>query len=246
MKKYNGEKAIISLTSWKARINTVSKTLFSLVKNCPGFHIVLCLSEEEFPLKEKELPENLMAFADNDMIEILWCEEDLKPHTKYFYTMQKYRECPIILADDDLIYTENMAEFLYEKWVENKNSIIASRCHLMKIENMKILPYDDWEWETKQEKNSKLFFTSGMGTLFPPNCFSLTDEDKSKIHDFITQDDVYLNALSRINHVEIINTHHKMFIVHSGDYTQKTALSKVNVKMNYNDVLIDKVKSVFL
>jgi hypothetical protein len=59
-KKYNGEKAIISLTSWKARINTVSKTLCSLIKQCPGFHIVLVLSEEEFPQKEKELPENLM------------------------------------------------------------------------------------------------------------------------------------------------------------------------------------------
>ena len=52
-KKYNGEKAIISLTSWKARIGTVAKTIFSLVKQCPGFHIVLVLSEEEFPQKEK-------------------------------------------------------------------------------------------------------------------------------------------------------------------------------------------------
>lgn len=59
MKQYNGEKAIISLTSWKKRINTVSQTIFSLVKQCPGFHIVLVLSEEEFPEKEKELPEEL-------------------------------------------------------------------------------------------------------------------------------------------------------------------------------------------
>ena len=40
-KKYNGEKAIISLTSWRARINTVDKTIYSLIKQCPGFHIVL-------------------------------------------------------------------------------------------------------------------------------------------------------------------------------------------------------------
>jgi hypothetical protein len=45
-KKYNGEKAIISLTSWRARINTVAKTIYSLIKQCPGFHIVLVLSEE--------------------------------------------------------------------------------------------------------------------------------------------------------------------------------------------------------
>lgn len=51
-KVYASEKAIISLTSWKKRIGTVSKTLYSLIKQCPGFHIVLVLSEEEFPRME--------------------------------------------------------------------------------------------------------------------------------------------------------------------------------------------------
>lgn len=71
MKTYCGERAIISLTSWKARIGTVAKTIYSLIKQCPGFHIVLVLSEEEFPQKESELPESLMLFVDNDLVEIL-------------------------------------------------------------------------------------------------------------------------------------------------------------------------------
>ena len=70
-KKYNSERAIISLTSWKARINTVSKTLYSLLTQCPGFHIVLVLSEEEFPKMMDELPENLKLFVDNELIEVL-------------------------------------------------------------------------------------------------------------------------------------------------------------------------------
>ena len=65
-KKYNSEKAIISLTSWKARINTVSKTLFSLLKQCPDFHIVLVLSEEEFPKMMDEFPDELKLFTDNE------------------------------------------------------------------------------------------------------------------------------------------------------------------------------------
>lgn len=36
-KKYNSEKAIISMTSWKMRIATCSKTIFSLIKQCPGY-----------------------------------------------------------------------------------------------------------------------------------------------------------------------------------------------------------------
>ena len=62
-KKYNGEKAIISLTSWEKRIATCPKTIFSLIQQCPGFHIVLVLSEEEFPKMCEELPENLMLFV---------------------------------------------------------------------------------------------------------------------------------------------------------------------------------------
>ena len=70
-KKYDGEKAIISMTSWAARIATCSKTIFSLLKQCPGFHIVLVLSEEEFPKMMDELPENLKLFVDNELIEVL-------------------------------------------------------------------------------------------------------------------------------------------------------------------------------
>ena len=121
MKQYNGEKAIISLTSWKARINTVSKTIYSLIQQCPVFHIVLCLSEEEFPKKEAELPENLMLFIENDLIEILWVYKNYKSFKKVLFTMDKYRDVPVISADDDCIYTCNYAEKLYQTYQKHKN-----------------------------------------------------------------------------------------------------------------------------
>ena len=124
-KKYNGEKAIISLTSWKARINTVSKTLFSLIKQCPGFHIVLVLSEEEFPKMMDELPENLMLFVDNELIEVLWVFRNYKSFKKVLFTMDKYRDVPVISANDDCIYTCNYAQELYDKWEKNKTKIIS-------------------------------------------------------------------------------------------------------------------------
>lgn len=40
-------------------------------------------------------------------IEVLECPIDLKSHKKYFYVMQKYRDRPVILFDDDLIYNDN-------------------------------------------------------------------------------------------------------------------------------------------
>lgn len=129
MKEYQGEKAIISLTSWKARINTVGKTIYSLIKNCPGFHIVLVLSEEEFPQKEKELPEDLMLFVNNNLIEILWVYKNYKSLKKVLFTMDKYRDVPVISADDDCLYTCNYAEDLYAEWLNNQNKIITMRDH---------------------------------------------------------------------------------------------------------------------
>lgn len=119
-KKYNGEKAIISLTSWRARINTVDKTIYSLIKQCPGFHIVLVLSEEEFPKKEEELPERLMLFVENELIEVLWVYKNYKSFKKVLFTMDKYREVPVISADDDCIYTCNYAEMLIKSGLRIK------------------------------------------------------------------------------------------------------------------------------
>ena len=129
-KKYAGERAIISLTSWKMRIHTVAKTLYSLYTMCPGFHIVLVLSEEEFPKMCEELPENLMLFVENEMIELLWVYRNYRSFKKVLFTMDKYRDVPVISADDDCIYTCNYAQELYDKWKENKNAFITIKSHL--------------------------------------------------------------------------------------------------------------------
>lgn len=117
-------KSVISLTSWKARINTVGLTLFSLIKRCPGFHIVLVLAESEFPKKEKELPDTVMAFVDQGYVELLWVEQNYKAYKKFMFTSLKYKGIPIISADDDCIYTCNYAEILYRKWVETGARVI--------------------------------------------------------------------------------------------------------------------------
>lgn len=177
-KEYDGEKACISLTSWKARINTVSKTLYSLIKMCPGFHIVLVLSKDEFPLMEKELPDNLMLFVENKLIELFWIKPNLKSFKKVLFTMDKYRDVPVISADDDCIYTCNYAQTLYNKWLKNKNKIIRYTCN------------NSTDW---------YFAVAGQGTLFTWNNFGkfafpilkfLADNDIQK-----SLDDNYYNEI---------------------------------------------------
>lgn len=118
-------KGIVSLTSWKARIRGVDKTIFSILKACPGFKVALTLSEEEFPKKEAELPHSLRMMAEHDIIDLIWCFKNYKPYKKIIFAMEKYPELPIISADDDCLYKYNYAEELYNRWGGNRKCIVS-------------------------------------------------------------------------------------------------------------------------
>ena len=189
-KKYNGEKAIINLTSWKARINTVSKTLFSLLKQCPGFHIVLVLSEEEFPRMLDEMPDNLKLFVDNELIELMFVYKNYKAFKKVLFTMDKYRTVPVISADDDCIYTCNYAQMLFDSWKKEKNKNIRVGLEQVTRFNLNLL--------------------CGYGTLFPPNCFNKFNLSILNlfINKKLTEDDMLYAILSKKYN---INTKHLNF-----------------------------------
>ena len=180
-KKYNGEKAIISLTSWRARINTVSKTIYSLIKQCPGFHIVLVLSEEEFPKMMDELPENLTLFVENELIEVLWVYKNYKAFKKVLFTMDKYRDVPVISADDDCIYTCNYAEMLYDTWMNDKTKIVSFN---------------------KGSYFNKYHICQGPCTLYPPHKIEMNFQLQSSLLKALvvgSHDDYFLAVLFKEN-----------------------------------------------
>lgn len=118
-------KGIIALTSWKARIKGVGFTIFSILKHCKGFKVVLTLSDEEFPRKEAELPADLQALAKSGVVQILWVHKNYKPYKKIIFAMKAYPDLPIISADDDCLYKYDYAGELYNKWKQNPGCIIA-------------------------------------------------------------------------------------------------------------------------
>lgn len=64
--------------------------------------------------------------------------------------MDKYRDVPVISADDGCIYIRNFAQELYENWLKEKNKIISQ----------------------KQFQDAKYKIGGGgYGTLYPPYCF---------------------------------------------------------------------------
>lgn len=191
-KKYNGEKAIISLTSWKARIGTVHKTIANLLGMCTGFHIVLCLSEEEFPKKEAELPDNLMRFVNADLIELLWVYKNYKSFKKILFTMDKYRDVPIISADDDCLYQLNYAEELYQKWSVSNNKIICNN------------PGNNYGYK----------WPNGPYSLYPPFCFKENAIMFLKYDEILktNNDDAYYGVLLTKMKIQIEGIHRKKII----------------------------------
>ena len=190
--------AIISLTTWPARIKSVGLTIFGLLAACPGFHIVLCLSAEEFPRKEADLPPDLNTMYKCGLFEILWCDINLRPHNKYFFTMLRYRDIPIITVDDDQIPITNVAELLYNSYRNDPYVIHAGRCHEIKYNHTtnRALPYDQWVYEQQSIRTpSKHLFATGVGgVLYPPNILQLGTKCITKILDIITADDIYLKV----------------------------------------------------
>lgn len=208
-KPYNGEKAVISLTSWKGRINTVVKTLYSLYEHCPGFHIVLVLSEEEFHHKEKELPENLMLFVENEIIELLWVYKNYKSFKKVLFTMDKYRDVPVISADDDCIYTCNYAQLFYDTWLQNKNCCVSANVY----------------------HNYGYTWTNGQCTLYPPYCFK--DYGLKNIHlcfKFGSNDDAFISGLYKKLKIGCKEVDKKVLVFH----TNAKALSPDGNGSGYN------------
>ena len=99
------------MTSWKERINYVSRVLEILINNSfrPN-KVILNLAIEEFPKKNKELPNNLLNLLKYDNFEIYWVEKNTNVFKKLIPTLNRFKEDIIITTDDDVLYPYDMIE----------------------------------------------------------------------------------------------------------------------------------------
>lgn len=181
----SGKKAIIALTSWKKRINTVGLTIFNLFTMCgPEFHIVLTLAEEEFPRKELELPRDLVLLNTFGMFEILWCKKNWRSFKKWVFTGMKYPTVPIITADDDCIYRYNYASELLSFLPKHD---IKKHCVTYWCDRF---------------AHTNYFNTSGYATCYSPSYFGdITNYLNPKMLINYHEDDMWYVALRDIMHI---------------------------------------------
>ena len=119
---------IITMTSWKKRLGnlpTVLDTIFNQTK-MPN-KIVINLSSEEFPNKEKDIPSNVLGYIQrHDIIEIYWIDgPNTKQWKKIIPTMLRYPNDWIICIDDDRTYWPQFIETLWDKHLQYPNNAIT-------------------------------------------------------------------------------------------------------------------------
>ena len=73
----------------------------------------------------------IQSLIDKNIIELIIVNIDIKPHKKYYYTMQKYRNHPKITVDDDIIYENTTIESLLKSYLLYPNYISARSVHKM-------------------------------------------------------------------------------------------------------------------
>ena len=199
-------KIIVSVTSFGEKMNNLlPKVLFSLRSQAfQDFKVCLTLNKEDYENIENVYLQNLIETNEMDLI---IAEKHLKPHLKYFYAMQKYKDLPIVTIDDDILLPKTAFEELYNTWIKNPNCICGRQ-----VFEMRGLGYGVYGSRTimKDEPANHRFCAEGFASiLYPPNAFGefYNDENElKKIEELVCDDDIYLKGLEIRKGLKVKNT----------------------------------------
>ena len=243
---YNINKVVVSLTSFPARINHVWLVIESILRQSVKPDIlILWLSNEQFQSKDI-LPKRLRNLEDRGLTIIL-CDDDLRSHKKYYYSVKKYPNNIIITVDDDVFYGSNTLKPLLDLNKKYPNSICCNNAVSVKNIGGVLTPYINWP-DIKAETQPNYFVLPiGVGAiLYPPNCFhqDIFNIELMKRLCFYA-DDIWLNAMARLKgtmSAKSNNNSLKLPIFTSGI----NSLTNLNVENGLNDVQIIRLRKYYI
>jgi len=106
---------IVACTSWHKRIKNIPKVIFSLLRQTIKADLIeLNLCTEDFPHKEKDLPDEVNLLIDNSILHVNWVDENTYTFKKFIPTLQKHygENYHLITIDDDKLYDRDYIEYL--------------------------------------------------------------------------------------------------------------------------------------
>ena len=228
---------IVSLTSYPPRIPTLCYTVESLLNQTQSAdQVILWLSPEEFPHKEKDLPMSLLDLTKRGL-SIEWYH-DIKSYAKLIPVLQKCPKALIVTTDDDVIYQNTVLEKLLNSYIENPNMVHALRAHDVCFKRGRVALYSKWEQEIKSAHPSYNNFPTGIGgVLYPPESLHPDVLDEEKFQKLCPMaDDVWFWAMAVHNGTKIClsNDAGNLYVVTPGTQ-DRDCLWMYNVTNGGND-----------
>ena len=122
-------KTVITMTSWKKRIKFLGKFIyyFFATQTMKPDIFYLWLAEEEFPNKEKDLPQDLLTVSKAFNVKICWTKENEKTFKRYYTFFTHYNDL-VISLDDDIINDPNTIKAVLAKYKENPIPQVVHYC----------------------------------------------------------------------------------------------------------------------
>lgn len=222
---------IVSLTTYPARINSVYKTISTLLQQTvKPDRLILWLAEPQFP--DKDLPQNLTRLQEFGL-EIKWVEKDIRSFKKLIPALKEFPEDIVITVDDDNYYDERLVEFLYNSYLENPEYIHARQAFVVRHDKN-----GDLVMKARNYVYNSTYLPSFLnepvgcgGVLYPPH---VLDENVLNEEQFMqkvpTNDDLWFwaHALIKGTKIKVIKNNYKLknYIVEN---SQEDALWQKNM-----------------
>lgn len=236
-------KIIVSLTSYPARVNSVARTIHSILnQKLKADKIILWLSKDEFCNgTDKQKLSDVYKLVGIGGFEIRWVDGNIKPHKKYFYALQEYYNDVVITVDDDVEYAPTMIWSLVNSYRKHPVAISARRTRIINkvysdtLNDYVLSDYDKWHNNhIIYDKERKDLLAIGVGgILYPPRCCDKDwFQDETIKNEAINQDDLWLKYCELSSNIPVV------LVNDAPDKNikevQNTALFKRNVYDNSN------------
>lgn len=239
---------IVSLTTFPDRISTVWITIATMMNQTyKPKRIILWLAREQFPNGESRFPEQLLRLKKRGL-EIRFCE-DLKPHKKYYFTMQENPDDYVVTVDDDVLYPEDHLEQLWKTHLKNPDVICCQYAHKITYDkDGKIAAYENWKscFGDSTEPTMQILPVGCGGVLYPPHTLDNRLFDAKAIQMLCPMmDDLWLKSMAVLKGVKAVLCSKGSLIYFDILGTRKSGLQHTNAGERKNDIAMRAIVEAY-
>ena len=232
-------KLVVTLTTFPLRIDKLWLVLECMLRqSIVPDEIHLWLSKDQFP---NSIPKSIIRLIKKN-VQVHYVDGDIRSHKKYYYVFKTNPNDNIVTIDDDILYRSDFLETLLRYSSKYPKCVITNYARKMEYDETGLLSHNLWKQYDGELTDKYVFFGSGGGTLFPPG--SLHEEVLNIDSAWAccpTADDVWLNAMARLNGTRIIKTDYSVLLFPIVRW-KDIALSANENEGDGNDLQIKKIR----